>query len=114
MVGYVTGGGQPQAVGEWLRTGDLGRTTEELLAAVAPRLTAYKRSRLLLRVDALPRMPNGKVDRPAVVKIVGDKLAPRAWLMRRSVIDRVQHCPLRGDGTRRHDHAQPPRRPEQL
>jgi long-chain acyl-CoA synthetase len=45
---------------------------DELLAAVAPRLTAYKRPRLLFRVSALPRVPNGKVDRRAVLALVGE------------------------------------------
>jgi long-chain acyl-CoA synthetase len=42
----------------------------ELLAAVAPRLAAYKRPRKLYCVDALPRVPNGKIDRTAVAKMV--------------------------------------------
>ncbi|HEX3962916.1 MAG TPA: class I adenylate-forming enzyme family protein [Trebonia sp.] len=47
---------------------------EEILASVAPKLTAYKRPRRLLRVDKLPRVPNGKVDRPAVNRLVGERL----------------------------------------
>jgi long-chain acyl-CoA synthetase len=46
----------------------------EILAAVAGRLTAYKRPRRLLRVDRLPRVPNGKVDRPAVNRLVAARL----------------------------------------
>src|SRR5258708_15967151 len=44
----------------------------DLLAAVGPRLSAYKRPRRLFRVDALPRVPNGKVDRPAVTRLVAE------------------------------------------
>jgi long-chain acyl-CoA synthetase len=47
----------------------------ELLAAVAPRLAAYKRPRRLFRVDALPRVPNGKVDRAAVWRLVAELTA---------------------------------------
>ena len=46
----------------------------EILAEVAGRLTAYKRPRKLLRVDRLPRVPNGKVDRPAVNRLVAARL----------------------------------------
>jgi long-chain acyl-CoA synthetase len=46
----------------------------EILAEVAGRLTAYKRPRTLLRVDRLPRVPNGKVDRPAVNRLVAARL----------------------------------------
>jgi acyl-CoA synthetase (AMP-forming)/AMP-acid ligase II len=49
---------------------------EEILAAVAPKLTAYKRPRKLLRVEKLPRVPNGKVDRPAVARLVAGRLGP--------------------------------------
>jgi long-chain acyl-CoA synthetase len=42
----------------------------DVLAAVGPRLTAYKRPRRLFRVSALPRVPNGKVDRRAVAALV--------------------------------------------
>jgi acyl-CoA synthetase (AMP-forming)/AMP-acid ligase II len=42
----------------------------DVLAAVGPRLTAYKRPRRLFRVTALPRVPNGKVDRRAVAALV--------------------------------------------
>jgi long-chain acyl-CoA synthetase len=51
-----------------------GAGEEEILAAVAPKLTAYKRPRRLLRVGKLPRVPNGKVDRPAVNRLVADRL----------------------------------------
>ena len=44
----------------------------DLLAAVGPRLSAYKRPRRLFRVDALPRVLNGKVDRPAVARLVAE------------------------------------------
>ena len=46
----------------------------DILAEVAGRLTAYKRPRKLLRVDKLPRVPNGKVDRPAVNLLVAEQL----------------------------------------
>jgi long-chain acyl-CoA synthetase len=49
-------------------------TEEEILGAVAPKLTAYKRPRKLLLVGKLPRVPNGKVDRPAVARLVADRL----------------------------------------
>jgi acyl-CoA synthetase (AMP-forming)/AMP-acid ligase II len=45
-------------------------TPDDLLAAAAQRLASYKRPRHLLRVDALPRVPNGKVNRAAVTRIV--------------------------------------------
>jgi len=48
---------------------------DELLAAVGPRLAAYKRPRRLFRVAALPRVPNGKVDRAAVVERVRELIA---------------------------------------
>jgi long-chain acyl-CoA synthetase len=41
-------------------------TAAEVLAAVAPRLAPYKRPRQVLVVASLPKVPNGKVDRPAV------------------------------------------------
>lgn len=47
----------------------------DVLAAVASRLTAYKRPRRLFRVSALPRVPNGKVDRRAVDALVTDMMA---------------------------------------
>lgn len=50
-------------------------TTDDLLAAAAQRLASYKRPRRLLRVDALPRVPNGKVNRAAVTRIVRSRLA---------------------------------------
>jgi long-chain acyl-CoA synthetase len=46
----------------------------DILATVAPRLTAYKRPRRLFRVPALPRVPNGKVDRRAVDALVADMM----------------------------------------
>jgi long-chain acyl-CoA synthetase len=42
----------------------------ELMAAAAPKLTAYKRPRKVFGVAALPRVPNGKVDRRAVAALV--------------------------------------------
>jgi acyl-CoA synthetase (AMP-forming)/AMP-acid ligase II len=42
----------------------------DLLAAVAPRLASYKRPRKLFRVDTLPRVPNGKIDRTAAAELV--------------------------------------------
>jgi long-chain acyl-CoA synthetase len=51
-------------------------TEEEILGAVTPKLTAYKRPRKLLLVGKLPRVPNGKVDRPAVARLVADRLGP--------------------------------------
>ena len=39
---------------------------DEVLADVAPRLAPYKRPRQVFVVAALPKVPNGKVDRPAV------------------------------------------------
>ncbi len=41
-------------------------TPEEVLAAVAPRLAPYKRPRRVFVVPVLPKVANGKVDRPAV------------------------------------------------
>jgi long-chain acyl-CoA synthetase len=46
-----------------------------ILAAVASRLTAYKRPRELFRVPTLPRVPNGKVDRRAVQALVAAMMA---------------------------------------
>ena len=43
---------------------------EAILARVAGRLAPYKRPRRLLIVDALPRVPNGKVDRPALARVL--------------------------------------------
>ncbi|HEY2831553.1 MAG TPA: class I adenylate-forming enzyme family protein [Sporichthyaceae bacterium] len=40
-------------------------TPADVLAAVAPRLAPYKRPRQVFVVTQLPRVPNGKVDRPA-------------------------------------------------
>jgi acyl-CoA synthetase (AMP-forming)/AMP-acid ligase II len=51
---------------------------EELLESVRSRLAAYKRPRRLLRVDALPRVPNGKVNRAAVTKLVRELMATTA------------------------------------
>ncbi len=42
---------------------------DDVLAAVTPRLAPYKRPRRVFVVDALPRVPNGKVDRPAAVAL---------------------------------------------
>lgn len=47
---------------------------DELLSAAAARLAAYKRPRKLLQVEKLPRVPNGKVDRPAVSRLVDERL----------------------------------------
>jgi long-chain acyl-CoA synthetase len=47
----------------------------DILATVAPLLTAYKRPRRLFRVAALPRVPNGKVDRRAVDALVADMMS---------------------------------------
>jgi long-chain acyl-CoA synthetase len=49
------------------RTG--GSAADALLAAAAARLAPYKRPRRLFLVDALPRVPNGKVDRPRALRI---------------------------------------------
>ena len=51
---------------------------EELLESVRSRLAAYKRPRRLLRVDALPRVPNGKVNRAAVTKLARELMAMTA------------------------------------
>ena len=40
-----------------------------ILARAADRMAAYKRPRLLFTVDALPRVANGKVDRPKVRRL---------------------------------------------
>jgi long-chain acyl-CoA synthetase len=48
---------------------------DDVLAAVASRLTAYKRPRRLFRVARLPRVPNGKVDRRAVDSLVADLMS---------------------------------------
>ena len=53
-------------------------TPEELLAAVGPKLAAYKRPRRLFPVAALPRVPNGKVDRAAVGRLVAEFMAAPA------------------------------------
>ncbi len=44
-------------------------SADEVLAAVAPRLAPYKRPRQVIVVSALPKVPNGKVDRPAVLAL---------------------------------------------
>ncbi|GAB2483082.1 class I adenylate-forming enzyme family protein [Jatrophihabitans fulvus] len=62
----------PVAVVESTRSGD------EVLAGVTGRLTAYKRPRRILVVDSLPRVPNGKVDRPAVGRLVAERLGDPA------------------------------------
>jgi long-chain acyl-CoA synthetase len=51
---------------------------EDLLAAVAPRLAAYKRPRRLFVVTSLPRVPNGKVDRGAVGRLVRELITEAA------------------------------------
>ena len=45
---------------------------EELLAAAKGRLVSYKRPRRLFAVDALPRVPNGKIDRMAATRLAGE------------------------------------------
>lgn len=45
---------------------------EEVLAATITRLAPYKRPRRVLVVDALPRVPNGKVDRPRARRMLDD------------------------------------------
>jgi long-chain acyl-CoA synthetase len=50
-------------------------TPGELLESVRLRLVGYKRPRWLLRVDSLPRVPNGKVNRAAVAALVGEQIA---------------------------------------
>ena len=46
---------------------------EEILASVAPMLAPYKRPRRIVVVDALPRVPNGKVDLRACAALVTDR-----------------------------------------
>ena len=41
-------------------------SAEEVLAGVGPRLAPYKRPRRVFVVGALPRVPNGKIDRPRI------------------------------------------------
>lgn len=48
-----------------------------ILARLSERLAPYKRPRQLFSVDALPRLPIGKVDRPAVVRLA-EELARKA------------------------------------
>jgi long-chain acyl-CoA synthetase len=50
-------------------------TADEISAHVAPLLAAYKRPGRVHVVDALPRVPNGKVDRPAARRLALE-LAP--------------------------------------
>jgi len=45
-------------------------TAEEILARAAPLLAPYKRPRRVVVVDALPRVPNGKVDLRACAKLL--------------------------------------------
>ncbi|MFC4948288.1 class I adenylate-forming enzyme family protein [Pseudonocardia sp. GCM10023141] len=45
-------------------------TAATVLATVAPRLAPYKRPRRVFVVDALPRVPNGKIDRPGAMAMV--------------------------------------------
>jgi acyl-CoA synthetase (AMP-forming)/AMP-acid ligase II len=47
-------------------------TSEELLESARARLVAYKRPRALFTVSALPRVPNGKIDRAAVVRLASE------------------------------------------
>ncbi|MDG4668076.1 class I adenylate-forming enzyme family protein [Mycobacterium sp. 236(2023)] len=47
-----------------------------LLARVADRLAPYKRPRQLFCVERLPRVPNGKVDRPAVAAMARELATP--------------------------------------
>ena len=46
-------------------------TAEEILARAAPLLAPYKRPRTIVVVDALPRVPNGKVDLRACAPLLG-------------------------------------------
>ena len=55
-VAVVEGGGDPSAI----------------LERVGERLVAYKRPRDLFVVDALPRLASGKVDKPAVARLVDE------------------------------------------
>ena len=55
-VAVVEGSGDPSAI----------------LERVGERLVAYKRPRDLFVVDALPRLASGKVDKPAVARLVGE------------------------------------------
>ena len=43
---------------------------EALLESARPRLVSYKRPRALFTVSSLPRVPNGKIDRAAVARLV--------------------------------------------
>lgn len=45
------------------------RDAEELLVRASDRLAPYKRARRLFVVEALPRVANGKVDRPAAIAL---------------------------------------------
>jgi long-chain acyl-CoA synthetase len=47
----------------------------DILARATGRLASYKRPRLLFTVDALPRVANGKVDRPAVRRLAAARAA---------------------------------------
>ena len=49
---------------------------EAVLSRVAGRLASYKRPRRLFVVDSLPRVPNGKVDRPAATELARSLTAP--------------------------------------
>ena len=49
-------------------------SADDVLAAVAPRLAPYKRPRRVFVVDALPRVPNGKIDRPAAVALLAESM----------------------------------------
>lgn len=51
-----------------------GATSEDILARVSGELVPYKRPRAVYLVEALPRVPSGKVDRPAV-----QRLAQELW-----------------------------------
>jgi acyl-CoA synthetase (AMP-forming)/AMP-acid ligase II len=47
-----------------------------ILQRAAARLAPYKRPRLLFVIDRLPRVPNGKVDRPAATELARSLSAP--------------------------------------
>jgi long-chain acyl-CoA synthetase len=46
-----------------------GSSAVDVLTAVKPRLASYKRPRRVFVVESLPRVPNGKVDRPRAIAL---------------------------------------------
>jgi epoxide hydrolase-like predicted phosphatase len=58
---------------------------DDVLARVAGRLAAYKRPRLVFTVDTLPRVANGKVDQPAVLRLAADLAEARTAARRAGV-----------------------------